>query len=81
MVVRVWDVSAGSFDAAKAALNKGYGESAVFAFKDPLSSPPGATDNFMVNFQGFSITQTIPEPSTIALGALGVAGLLFFRRK
>jgi hypothetical protein len=34
----------------------------------------------MANFTGFSITQ-IPEPSTIALGALGVAGLLFFRRK
>lgn len=80
LVVRVWDNSVANFDAAKAALNKGYGESAAFAFKDPLSSPPGATDNFMVNFQGFSITQNvIPEPSTIALGALGVAGLLFFR--
>lgn len=82
LVVRAWDVSAGSYDAAKAAFGKGYGESAVFAFKDALSSPPGAADNFMVNFQGFSLTQNIiPEPSTIALGALGVAGLLFFRRK
>jgi len=85
LVVRVWDNSVASYDAAKAANNKGFGESAAFAFKDPLSSPPGATDNFMVNFQGFSITQNIvsniPEPSTIALGALGVAGLLFFRRK
>jgi hypothetical protein len=34
----------------------------------------------MVNFQGFTVSQ-VPEPSTIALGALGVAGLLFFRRK
>lgn len=85
LVVRVWDNSVANYDAAKAAFNKGYGESAAFAFKDPLSSPPGATDNFLVNFQGFSITQriqtVIPEPSTIALGALGVAGLLFFRRK
>jgi len=79
LIVRAWDVSAGSYDAAVAS-GKGAGQSAPFAFKDPLSSPPGATDNFLVNFQGFTISQ-IPEPSTIALGALGVAGLLFFRRK
>ncbi len=77
--VRAWDNAFGSYDAAVAA-GKGAGQSAVFAFKDALSSPPGAADNFMVNFQGFAISQ-VPEPSTIALGALGVAGLLFFRRK
>jgi hypothetical protein len=79
--VRAWDSAFASYDAAKAA-GKGAGESATFTFKDAMSSPPGAADNFMVNFQGFSITQgVIPEPSTVALGALGVAGLLFFRRK
>lgn len=81
--VRAWDSAFASYDAAVAA-GKGAGQSAVFAFQDAMSSPPGAADNFMVNFQGFSIgqaTTVIPEPSTIALGALGVAGLLFFRRK
>lgn len=79
--VRAWDSAFASYDAAKNA-GKGFGESATFTFKDAMSSPPGAADNFMVNFQGFSISQqVIPEPSTIALGALGVAGLLFFRRK
>ena len=79
--VRAWDAAFASYDAAKAA-GKGAGESATFTFKDAMSSPPGAADNFMVNFQGFSISQNVvPEPSTIALGALGVAGLLFFRRK
>jgi hypothetical protein len=77
--VRAWDAAFASYDAALAA-GKGAGQSAVFTFKDALSSPPGAADNFMVNFQGFTISQ-VPEPSTIALGALGVAGLLFFRRK
>jgi hypothetical protein len=82
LVVRVWDNSVASYDTARASFGKGYGQSAAFAFQDPLGSPPGPSDNFMVNFQGFSVTQNvIPEPSTIALGALGVAGLLFFRRK
>jgi len=66
-------------EAAQAA-GKGWGQSATFTFKDALSAPPAPGDIVMANFTGFSITQ-IPEPSTIALGALGVAGLLFFRRK
>jgi len=77
--VRAWDAAFGSMEAAKAA-DKGWGQSAVFTFKDALSAPPAPGDIAMVNFTGFSITQ-VPEPSTIALGALGVAGLLFFRRK
>lgn len=77
--VRAWDSAFSSYELAVAA-GKGAGKSADFAFKDALSSPAGAADVFMVNFQGFEINQ-VPEPSTIALGALGVAGLLFFRRK
>ena len=77
--VRAWDNAFSSYEAALAA-GKGAGQSAIFTFKDALSNPPGAADNLMVNFQGFQINQ-VPEPSTIALGALGVAGLLFFRRK
>jgi hypothetical protein len=77
--VRAWDAAFSSMEAAQAA-GKGWGQSATFTFKDALSAPPAPGDIVMANFTGFSITQ-IPEPSTIALGALGVAGLLFFRRK
>lgn len=60
--VRVWDSGYPSFEAAAAA-NKGTGESAVFAFQDPLNNPPVASDFFMTNFRGFSINKQ-PCPLT-----------------
>jgi hypothetical protein len=84
LVVRAWDSSFASYDAAIAA-NGIAGTSASFTYKNALSSPPATTDTYMANFSGFSIGNTggpiIPEPTTIALAGLGVAGLLFFRRK
>jgi hypothetical protein len=53
------------------------GSSAPFAYtppSDPLS-PPGAY--YMANFRGF----VVPEPSTVALGVLGLGALLLFRRR
>jgi hypothetical protein len=32
-------------------------------------------------FQGFNLLTPVPEPSTIALGALGIGSLLFIRRR
>jgi hypothetical protein len=84
LVVRAWDSSFASFEAAVAA-NGLSGQSAAFTFRNPGNVPAGTSDTFMVNFVGFSISQVtgpvIPEPSTIALAGLGVAGLLFLRRK
>jgi hypothetical protein len=80
LVVRAWDASFASFDAAVAG-NGLAGQSAAFTFKNAQSTPPGAADANMVNFVGFSLIQNIPEPSTVALAGLGVAGLLFLRRK
>jgi hypothetical protein len=45
-----------------------------------MSNPPAAADNFMVNFQGFSIT-CMPEPQTVALGLLGCAAVLWLPRR
>lgn len=85
LVVKVWDNSVGSYDLAAAAEQVGYGKSAVFSYTqpDPVLLP---SDTYMTGFAGFSVTQNptgpiVPEPSTFALAALGVAGLVFLRRK
>lgn len=78
--VKVWDSTAGTYDQA-VALGKGAGSSTVFSFTDAHSLPiAGAFDQSMVNLQAFSISQ-VPEPSTIALAGLGIAGLMVLRRK
>jgi len=61
------------FDAAGSQLAEG--PSFVYAHK--LSTPPGALDTLMVNFKSF----VVPEPSTVALGVLGLGALLLFRRR
>ncbi len=81
LVVKAWDSAALSYEAASAGLGLGFGKSAVFSYTqpDPVLLP---SDTHMTGFAGFSITQNvIPEPSTVALAALGVAGLVFLRRK
>ena len=80
LVVKAWDSAAASYDAAKAGNGLGFGKSAVFSYTqpDPVLLP---SDTYMTGFAGFAITQNIPEPSTVALAALGVAGLVFLRRK
>lgn len=81
LVVKAWDSAAASYDAAKAGNGLGFGKSAVFSYTqpDPVLLP---SDTYMTGFAGFSITQNVvPEPSTVALAALGVAGLVFLRRK
>src|SRR5262249_40094038 len=74
--VRVWDSSRyASWDAALA--GGAYGVSAPFAYSVPdVGSIPAKY--YMENLQAFAL---IPEPSTIALGVLGVASLLFLRRR
>jgi len=42
-----------------------------------VSTPPSGTDTLMLNFRGFQV----PEPSTVALGVLGLGALLMFRRR
>ena len=56
-----------------------YGTSAPITIGtgNPTTAPPG-TPTDMVGLVGFSL---VPEPSTIALALLGIAGLLIRRRK
>ncbi len=77
--VKAWDAAFATYELACAA-GKLSGQSAIFTFQDAMSNPPAAADNFMVNFQGFSIT-CMPEPQTVALGLLGCAAVLWLPRR
>lgn len=50
---------------------------AVFKYTMAISDPPAPTDTLLWNFRGYQV----PEPSTIALGVLGLGALLLFRRR
>jgi len=79
-IVQAWDTSAGSF-AAAASQGKQRGQSAAFTSL-PLGganapNPPIPTPD-MRGFQGFTM---VPEPSTYALGMLGLGALAMMRRR
>lgn len=74
--VRVWDnVKFASFEAAVAGGE--YAASAPFNYTVPAAGS-AADAYYMDNLRAFAV---IPEPSTIALGILGAASLLFLRRR
>lgn len=81
VTVRAWDSSVGAtYDAAVAA-GHGYASS-TFDVNGLAtgSTPPPAMDNFA----GLTLTAgqvVIPEPTTVALAALGLGGLLFVSRR
>jgi hypothetical protein len=77
VIVRAWDTAAGSYDAA--ALR---GESAPLTISalggvNPTTGAIVPTPD-LAGLQSFTL---VPEPSTIALGVLGAAALLYRRRK
>jgi hypothetical protein len=81
--MRAWDSTFGTYQAAVDANGK-FGFSNIFDVSGlggppPGGGPPGTAPN-LAGLTSFSLQQ-VPEPSTIALGALGVAALLFRRRK
>jgi len=84
--VRGWQTDAGSYDAAAASTDKYWGKSTVFSVDtgDSTSVPPGTAGPIIqaagAGFQGLTL-QIVPEPSTIALGLLGLAGLFVLRRR
>lgn len=92
LVVRAWDNAGGTINSYAAATIKG--ESAPFTTGTLGGDPDGdgpllpITPIGMVvegagGFQSFSLSgvTVIPEPTTIALGAIGAAALLIRRRK
>lgn len=82
--VRVWDTASGSTWAqAVTAPGVKVGESVLFSITlaNPNASPPGIP-TAMSGIGGNPFTVgPIPEPSTLALAGLGLAGLLVLRRR
>src|SRR5437867_3522807 len=79
--VRVWDSFAGSTWEQSAAINFGetqHGTSIIFLYTVPPAGcqPPGCY--LMEGLRGFML---VPEPSVIALAALGAGALLLLRRR
>jgi hypothetical protein len=72
--MRAWLTSEGSWEAAT---QKGSSTDLVIATLGG-GTDPTVNNNLPASFTGFTI---VPEPSTLALGILGAAGLLLRRRK
>ena len=83
--VAVWDSSIAGVGAAQAlAKAPGTGLSETFTYAiptDPLAIPGGMENLKSFNLAAGGGTPVVPEPTTIALGALGAAALLWRRRK
>jgi len=87
LVVKAWSTAAGSYEAALA--DKGarwqYGTetftSKLLGGVNPNPPPPSFFTPDMAPFKGFEMETNVPEPTTIALGVLGVGALLLRRRK
>ena len=81
--VRAWDVTTGAtFEEALASGLTTAGSSDIFesATGNPTTIPPGIPVNLATAIPAFTVA-TVPEPSAIALGVLGVGALLFLRRR
>jgi hypothetical protein len=82
--IRGWQASAGNYETASTTAGDYSGKSTVFAVDtgDPTVVPAGTPGSIIGvgQFTGFTMVPT-PEPSTIALGILGLAGLFVLRRR
>jgi hypothetical protein len=76
ILVRAWDAAAGSYDAAVLR-----GESTPFTISALGGISPTGTIVPTPDLAGLQSFTMVPEPSTIALGVLGAAALLYRRRK
>jgi len=78
--IRVWEAAKGS-TFQEALFNASVmGMSAIFTVKTGGDGEPASLPANLVGLQPFSVVPNIPEPSTVALGALGLGALLWRRR-
>jgi hypothetical protein len=76
--VRAWATSAGATYEAAFATGSGFGASNTLQVKPTTAPDVPAT---LTGLQSFAIATIVPEPSIMALGALGGLALLLRRRK
>ena len=81
--VRAWDGGYATYDDALAAGTGLAGVSAVFdnPTGNPNAVPPGTPAALTGWTSPVLVTVAVPEPSTIALAALGLGGLVLLRRR
>jgi len=78
--IRAWAASAGADYATAVASGSGFGQSAILQqVTGGAGNPPGLPTD-LAGLASFAIV-TVPEPSILALGALGGLALLLRRRK
>jgi len=81
--VRAWSSAFATYAAAAAAPGTAaFGKSSLFSLAltgNPNGGPLSTLPVDLTGFQGFALA--VPEPSTIALGALGLGSLFFVRRR
>jgi hypothetical protein len=85
LAVAAWYNGGGTITSLAAAVAAGVpsGESPAFnltALGEPAGANPATPQENLVGLQSFSLTTT-PEPSTIALGVMGISAFLIRRRK
>ncbi|MEO8429706.1 MAG: PEP-CTERM sorting domain-containing protein, partial [Verrucomicrobiota bacterium] len=76
--VRAWATAAGATYEAAQALGGGFGSSATLTLKPTAAPDVPAT---LTGLASFAISPIVPEPSILALGALGGLAMLLRRRK
>jgi len=88
--VRVWDTKGGTiqtWDQAQAAWRAGGGYALGYSDLFTVPFPLGNTQNppnqqvYLQGLQSFNVITFVPEPSVIALGALGAGCLFLLRRR